>query len=212
LDYEQIIGQLSALAGPSGFEGEIAQAAAERGAEVTLVSGPVAIPAPQGVRVVQVRTACEMLAACESVFPDVDIALFSAAVADMRPVNPAGKKLKKGVDDEALSRIELMRNPDILATCGAVKRPGQVVVGFAAETDDVVAYAQAKLASKNADFMVANDVSEGRVFGSDENEAFLVSAEEVVALPAMSKADLAGIIIDKAVRSAGDAQGASWGD
>ncbi|WP_417351583.1 bifunctional phosphopantothenoylcysteine decarboxylase/phosphopantothenate--cysteine ligase CoaBC [Gordonibacter pamelaeae] len=131
--------------GKTGYA--LARAAAARGADVTLVSGPVALPEPEGVRTVHVETAREMLSAAQEAFATADVAVFSAAVADMRPREAAARKLKKGEADALLGTIELVENPDILATLGAAKRPGQVVVGFAAETDDVVANAQRKLSS-----------------------------------------------------------------
>ena len=163
--------------GKTGYA--IARAARRRGAEVTLVSGPVSIPAPTDVRVVNVKTALEMLQACEEVFPSADIALFSAAVADMRPAHAADHKLKKGAADADLGTIQLVENPDILATLGAKKMPHQVVVGFAAETDNVIANAQAKLVKKNADVIVANRVGEGLAFGTDDNAVCFVDADEV---------------------------------
>lgn len=179
----------------------IAEAAAARGANVTLVSGPVSLETPTGVERVSVRTACEMLEAAKSPFEGSDIAVFTAAVADMRPAAPAEHKLKKSSADDAglLSRIELVENPDILATLAAAKREGQVVVGFAAETDDVVANAQHKLISKHADLIVANLVGEGVAFGTDDNQATLVSANGSEALPLMSKRVLADKILDKAL-------------
>lgn len=125
----------------------LATAAANRGAQVTLISGPVALPAPAGVEMRYVESACDMLAAAEALFANADIALFAAAVADMRPANPADKKLKKGTNDSELSAIQLTENPDILATLGN-KKDGQVVIGFAAETNDVIENARKKLAKK----------------------------------------------------------------
>ena len=179
----------------------IAEAAAARGANVTLVSGPVSLETPTGVERVSVRTACEMLEAAKSPFEGSDIAVFTAAVSDMRPAAPAEHKLKKSSADDAglLSRIELVENPDILATLAAAKREGQVVVGFAAETDDVVANAQHKLISKHVDLIVANRVGEGVAFGTDDNQATLVSANGSEALPLMSKRVLADKILDKAL-------------
>lgn len=178
----------------------IAAAAARRGADVTLVSGPTALDVPDGVRVVPVGSALEMLDAASGPFSSCDIAVFAAAVSDMRPKNPATHKLKKGAADAELTTIELVENPDILATLSARKREGQVVVGFAAETDDVVENARKKLASKGAHLIVGNEVGEHRTFGSDDNQAFLVSECEVEELPLMSKDRLADAILDRAVR------------
>lgn len=181
----------------------VAEAAAARGAEVTLVSGPVALDPPPGARVVPVGTAEEMLAAARAPFAEADVAVFAAAVADLRPARPASRKLKKGRDDAALARIDLVENPDVLATLAASKAPGQFVVGFAAETDDVLANAERKLASKGADLIVANDVSEGRAFGRDEEEAALVSADGVEPLPPMAKRAIADAILDRAAAALG---------
>ena len=183
--------------GKTGYA--IARAAALRGAEVTLVSGPVSLRAPEGVRLVPVRTALDMLAASEEAFRDADIAVFAAAVADMRPKKAAARKLKKGAADAELGTIELVENPDILATLGA-RKEHQVVVGYAAETHDVAANAQKKLAAKNADFVVANDVSEGRAFGADVNEVLFVDAEGIEELPLMTKERLADAVLDKALQ------------
>ena len=179
----------------------VAEAAAARGAKVTLVSGPVALDTPAGVDRVPVRTACEMLQSASDPFERCDIAVFTAAVADMRPAAPVAHKLKKSSSDDAdlLSRIELVENPDILATLAARKRDDQIVVGFAAETDDVVANALRKLASKHADFIVANRVGEGVAFGTDDNQAMLLLADGSVDLPLMSKRELADRILDQAL-------------
>ncbi|MBR3182241.1 MAG: bifunctional phosphopantothenoylcysteine decarboxylase/phosphopantothenate--cysteine ligase CoaBC [Eggerthellaceae bacterium] len=183
--------------GKTGFA--IAEAAVRRGADVTLVTGPVDLDDVEGAKTVRVRTACEMFLEVDTVFDDADIAVFTAAVSDFRPSIVADGKLKKGIDDEALTRIELVENPDILATMGKRKRAGQVVVGFAAETGDVEANAREKLVRKNADFIVGNDVSEGKAFGADENQVLLVTKDDAKPLPLMSKADLANVILDAAL-------------
>lgn len=177
----------------------LARAAARRGATVTLVSGPVSLAEPEGVHVVRVQTAHDMLAASEEVFPSTDLALFTAAVADMRPRETAALKLKKGRDGDRLASLELVENPDILATLSKNRQADQVVVGFAAETDHVIENAQEKLRSKQADLIVGNKVGEGRVFGSDDNEACIVSVDEVDELPLMSKDRLADVILDRTV-------------
>lgn len=174
----------------------IAEAAANRGAKVTLISGPVALPAPHNVDMVYIETAQDLLEACEKVFPEVDAALFAAAVADMRPANPAEKKLKKSVNDKELSNIELTENPDVLATLGHAKT-NQVVVGFAAETNDVVDYATKKLTKKNADMIVANEVGAKKTFGEDHDEIWLVTADGAEHFDRASKAELAQVILDK---------------
>ena len=183
--------------GKMGFA--IAEAAVERGAEVTLVAGPVSLVDVPGAKMVRVGTACEMKAAVDEAFPSADIAIFSAAVSDFRPRTVSDRKLKKGADDEALTHIELVENPDILALCGAAKHAGQVVVGFAAETNDVVGNARSKLSRKKADFIVANDVSRGRGFGADSDEVAFVSASGEEHLPEMGKRELADRILDKAL-------------
>ncbi len=183
--------------GKMGFA--IAEAAVERGAEVTLVTGPVSLADVPGAKVVRVGTACEMKTAVDEAFSSADIAVFSAAVSDFRPRTVSDRKLKKGADDEVLAHIELVENPDILASCGAAKREGQVVVGFAAETNDVIGNARSKLSRKKADFVVANDVSRGRGFGTDSDEVTFVSASGEEHLPEMSKRELADRILDKAL-------------
>lgn len=182
--------------GKTGFA--LAACAAERGAQVTLVTGPVALEDPQGVEVVRIRTAQEMLQVVDERFDDADISVFSAAVSDYRPANPVERKLKKGVDDDALSSLKLVRNPDVLATVAVRKREGQVVVGFAAETEDVEQNARKKLVAKNADLVVGNLVSDGRGFGADGNEVILVTADDVQVLPYQSKVALADAILTKA--------------
>ena len=183
--------------GKMGFA--IAEAAVERGAEVTLVTGPVSLTDVPGAKMVRVGTACEMKTAVDEAFSSADIAVFSAAVSDFRPRTVSDRKLKKGADDDALVHIELVENPDILASCGAAKREGQVVVGFAAETNDVIGNARSKLSRKKADFIVANDVSSGRGFGTDSDEVAFVSASGEEHLPEMGKRELADRILDKAL-------------
>ncbi len=174
----------------------IAQAAAERGANVTLISGPVALAAPRSVKVIYIETAQELLETARSVFDKSDIALFAAAVADMRPEKPADKKLKKEVDTDSLSSITLTENPDVLATL-ASKKTHQIVVGFAAETDNVVEYAKKKLTSKHADMIVANEVGEGKAFDKDDNEIWLVTSEGTEKVEKASKSKLADVILTK---------------
>ncbi|MFN4281804.1 MAG: bifunctional phosphopantothenoylcysteine decarboxylase/phosphopantothenate--cysteine ligase CoaBC [Alphaproteobacteria bacterium] len=172
----------------SGKQGHaIAAALARLGADTTLVSGPVALADPAGVRVVRVESAREMLNACLAALP-ADIAVCAAAVADWRPANVADQKMKKG-DAKAAPEIELIANPDILAALAAASntRPG-LVVGFAAETENVIANAKAKRAKKNCDWILANDVSAAAgVFGGDENAVHLVSESGVEDWPRMAK-------------------------
>ncbi|MEE8629802.1 MULTISPECIES: bifunctional phosphopantothenoylcysteine decarboxylase/phosphopantothenate--cysteine ligase CoaBC [Methylobacterium] len=161
----------------SGKQGHaIATAAAAAGARVTLVSGPVTLPDPPGVTVVRVETASEMLAAVEAALP-ADIAVFAAAVADWRPAAFGEEKIKKG--PEGPPPLALTENPDILATV-AQRREGRppFVVGFAAETTDVIAHARAKIARKGCDLIVANDVSAATgVMGGDRNSVHLIGRD-----------------------------------
>ncbi|KMO33954.1 bifunctional phosphopantothenoylcysteine decarboxylase/phosphopantothenate synthase [Methylobacterium tarhaniae] len=161
----------------SGKQGHaIAAAAAAAGARVTLVSGPVTLPDPLGVTVVRIETAREMLAAVEAALP-ADIAVFAAAVADWRPANLGDEKIKKGPDGPP--PLGLVENPDILATI-ARRREGRppLVVGFAAETTEVIAHARAKIARKGCDLIVANDVSTATgVMGGDRNSVHLIGRD-----------------------------------
>ncbi len=177
----------------------VAEAAAARGAKVTLVSGPVALSAPVDVETISVCTAIEMLDAAREPFAASDIAVFAAAVADMRPASIADRKLKKGVDSDeaALASLALVPNPDIIKTLAASKRSDQIIAGFAAETEDIVANAQKKLSTKHADLIVGNRVGEGIAFGQDDNQAVLVTNQGVDELPLMSKRCLADSILDR---------------
>jgi phosphopantothenoylcysteine decarboxylase / phosphopantothenate---cysteine ligase len=176
----------------SGRQGHaIAAALAELGAQVTLISGPVNVPDPPGVTVRAVESAREMLDACQSVLP-VDIAVFAAAVADWRVENSATGKIKKQ-PGAAPPSLHLVPNPDILATIAVAgpQRP-RLVVGFAAETDDLMANAQSKLRRKNADWIVANDVSPATgIMGGAENAVHIVSATGIETWPRLAKDDVA---------------------
>ncbi|MGE7370096.1 bifunctional phosphopantothenoylcysteine decarboxylase/phosphopantothenate--cysteine ligase CoaBC [Neorhizobium sp. NPDC001467] len=175
----------------SGKQGHaIAAALAKLGADVTLVSGPVTIPEPDGVTTVHVETASEMLAAVEAHLP-ADIAVMVAAVADWRVATSAGQKIKKQ-PGEAPPPLMLAENPDILKTVGHhVQRP-KLVIGFAAETQDVEDNGRAKLARKGADMIVANDVSpQTGVMGGDRNRVHIISAEGIDIWPELSKTDVA---------------------
>ena len=204
----------------SGKQGHaIAAACAEAGADVLLVSGPTQQPAPERVETVRVETAVEMLAACEQGLP-ADIAICAAAVSDWRAAAPREQKVKKprrgkGRGDAGLT-LELAENPDILASLSAAgpKRP-RLVIGFAAETQDVEANAAAKLAAKGCDWILANQVAEGAVFGDDENLVrFLTRAEDggapaVEQWPRMSKAEVAERLVQRIAQSlAEDTEGA----
>ncbi|MGB1161076.1 MAG: bifunctional phosphopantothenoylcysteine decarboxylase/phosphopantothenate--cysteine ligase CoaBC [Alphaproteobacteria bacterium] len=180
----------------SGQQGQaIASALAAAGATVTLISGPVNLPEPIGVQVVKVQTADEMLAAAQAALP-ADIAVFAAAVADWKPKTSAPEKLKKTAGDNELS-MSFVKNPDILATLAkAENRPG-LVVGFAAETENVVENAKSKLTRKNADWILANDVSEGAVFGERTNTITLVSAQGAEDWPKLTKDQVAARLVEK---------------
>jgi phosphopantothenoylcysteine decarboxylase / phosphopantothenate---cysteine ligase len=180
----------------SGKQGHaIAAAAAAAGAAVTLVSGPVEVPDPPGVTVVKVETARQMLEAVEKALP-ADVAVFAAAVADWRVEQASSSKIKK--QEGRPQQLGLIENPDILATIAHRKtgRPS-LVIGFAAETDDVVANAKAKLRRKGCDWILANDVSpETGIMGGDSNTVHLVSAEGVESWPPQSKDDVARNLVD----------------
>ena len=172
----------------SGKQGyAIASALATLGADVTLVSGPVSITPPSNVTLKKVETARDMLAACETALPS-DIFVSVAAVADWRPSQHADKKIKK--DGTKIPPLKLEENPDILKTlCASKKRP-ELVIGFAAETNDVIKHAAAKRLRKGCDWIVANDVS-GDVMGGDHNSMILVTETETNSWPRLSKADAA---------------------
>jgi phosphopantothenoylcysteine decarboxylase/phosphopantothenate--cysteine ligase len=174
----------------SGKQGHaIAAALAGLGAETVLVAGPSHEPDPPGVRVVHVETAREMLSACEAALP-ADVAVCAAAVADWRVAETAGQKIKKNGKPPAL---KLAENPDILKTLSAAgnRRP-RLVVGFAAETTDIVRHAREKLARKGCDWILANDVSPSSgTFGGDSNTIHLVDAVGVEDWPVLSKRDVA---------------------
>jgi phosphopantothenoylcysteine decarboxylase/phosphopantothenate--cysteine ligase len=173
----------------SGKQGyAIAAALARLGAQVTLISGPTALPAPARVKRVWVETAMEMLAASQEALP-ADIAVCVAAVADWRPDQVMGVKLKKS--HAGPPNINLVENPDILASLSAKgpQRP-KIVVGFAAETDNLLPNAKAKLSRKGCDWIVANDIAADEIMGGDENEVFLVTAKAVDHWEKASKAEV----------------------
>ena len=180
----------------SGRQGHaIAHALAAAGARTTLVSGPTRLADPPDVGVVRVETASEMLEACRTALP-VDVAVCAAAVADWRVAQPAGNKLKKD-GAGSLPGLELVENPDILATLSqpGPRRPG-LVIGFAAETEQVLDHAADKLRRKGCDWILANDVSASQgVFGGDENTVHLVTADQVESWPRMAKAEVAARLV-----------------
>lgn len=168
----------------SGKQGyAIARACAKLGANVTLVSGPVSLTPPQNVDVKKIETAREMLTACEAALP-ADVFISVAAVADWRAANMTPKKIKK--DGKKIPPLALEENPDILQTLSSHKNRPELVIGFAAETNDVVKHAQAKLVKKKCDWIIANDVS-GDVMGGDNNTMILVTKTDVEPWPLMSK-------------------------
>jgi len=182
----------------SGKQGHaIAAALAARGAEVTLVTGPVTLPDPPGVKTVHVEAARDMFSACFLDLP-VDIFVAAAAVADWRVAVEAPQKLKKSGD--LPPTLKLAENPDILRAIGTTdaKRRPALVVGFAAETENVVAHAQKKLASKGCDWILANDVSDGTgTFGGDSNAVHLVTPDTVEDWPRMSKSEVAARLAER---------------
>ncbi len=188
----------------SGKQGyALAEAAVALGAETVLVSGPVNLPIPPGAQMMPVETAAEMLKVVEAELP-ADIAIFAAAVADWRVASTADQKIKKG--SGGLPDLKLAENPDILKTvAGAAKakRP-KLVVGFAAETENVIANAKAKLAKKGCDLIVANDVSaEKGVMGGDRNTVHLVSASGVESWPELDKSEVARRLMEDFARRLG---------
>jgi phosphopantothenoylcysteine decarboxylase/phosphopantothenate--cysteine ligase len=193
IDAVRYIGNRSS--GRMGFA--LAAEAAARGALVTLVTGPVDLVLDRpGVQRVDVDTAAEMARACATHAADSDVVIMCAAVADYRPARPSSGKMKKG---SGILALELEPTEDILAGLGAAKRPGQVLVGFALETDDELAHAQAKLQRKNLDMVVMNSLRHtGAGFGHDTNRvSILRQGKDPEHLPLLSKADTARAILDR---------------
>jgi phosphopantothenoylcysteine decarboxylase / phosphopantothenate---cysteine ligase len=184
----------------SGKQGyAIARAAAVLGARVTLISGPVALAAPAGVDIVAVESAAEMLTATEAALP-ADIAIFAAAVADWRVANAAGEKIKKGAK-AALPKLDLTENADILKTVAhlAPGRRPPLVIGFAAETENVLEHAKKKRKAKGCDWIVANDVSpKTGVMGGNRNTVHIVTADGVEDWPEMDKDKVADALVARA--------------
>ena len=180
--------------GKMGYQ--TAQAAARRGARVTLISGPVSLPCPYGVKRVMVESAAQMYEAVMTAAREAHIIVKSAAVADYTPAVTADHKVKKSDGDLSLA---LTRTRDILAALGQNKRPGQVIVGFSMETDDLIANSTAKLAKKKADMIVANSLrEEGAGFGGDTNVATLITAQGAQRLEKMTKYELGNLILTRA--------------
>jgi phosphopantothenoylcysteine decarboxylase/phosphopantothenate--cysteine ligase len=180
----------------SGRQGyALARTAAARGAEVTLVSANVALPDPAGVKVVRVVSADDLRLAVLDAAGDADAIVMAAAVADFRPAERSLSKVKKTSDDPA--PVALVRNPDVLAEISAARPAGQVVVGFAAETDDVLANGREKLARKGCDLLVVNEVGEGLAFEVDDNAAVVLGADgSETTVPHGSKESVAHAVWD----------------
>lgn len=189
----------------SGKQGHaIAAALAQAGAAVTLISGPVNLNDPDGVKTIHIETAEDMLNACESALP-VDIAICAAAVSDWRAKSPADQKIKKG-DSKTPPTLELIENPDILKTIATHKIRPHLVIGFAAETENLIENAKAKLQKKSCDWILANNVAENDVFGSDANHVTLVTKDHTGEWPPGDKETIARDIVQKIVQYFGNTQ------
>lgn len=177
----------------------IARRAMMRGADVTLVSGKVNIKPPMGVRVVPVVSAADMAQAVKEAAGEQDIIIKAAAVADYRPCAAADEKLKKKDDEMS---VALERTEDILAYLGAHRREGQFLCGFSMETEHMIENSLAKLEKKNIDMIVANNLKqEGAGFGTDTNVVTLLTKEETVELPVMSKEEVADKLLDRIMQA-----------
>ncbi len=189
--------------GKMGFA--VAEAAAKRGAEVLIVAGATTAPVPDGVPVVRVESTCDLCDAVTARAPEMDVIIQAAAPADYRFAVTFSQKHKKAHDGQPLL-LEMVENPDVAAAVGRMKRPGQTLVGFAAETQDLVANARRKLDRKNLDLIVANDVSRpGAGFNVDTNIATLITRDGTVDCPLRSKKELAGDILDAVMALRGKA-------
>jgi phosphopantothenoylcysteine decarboxylase/phosphopantothenate--cysteine ligase len=183
--------------GKMGFA--VAEAARARGARVTVVAGQTSVEPPSNVNVIRAVSADEMHAAVMKELPNATVFIGSAAVADYRPANAANAKIKK--DGKETMTLELRKTPDILSDVSKQRSNGQLVIGFAAETNDVVNYARSKMEKKGLDMVVANDITkEGAGFDTDTNIATLLTKTGEVDLPLMSKRELADRILDELVR------------
>jgi phosphopantothenoylcysteine decarboxylase/phosphopantothenate--cysteine ligase len=184
--------------GKMGFA--VAEAAAQRGADVTVVAGQTTVSPPSGVRVVKAISAKEMFDAVMKELPKATVFVGAAAVADYAPANAANAKIKK--DGRDSMTLELKKTPDILSEVSKRRRGGQLVVGFAAETNDVVTYAKIKMGKKGLDMVVANDITkEGAGFDTDTNIATIITKSgEEIELPKMPKRELADRILDEVVK------------
>ena len=176
----------------------IAENCMRRGAEVTLVSGPVQIASPLCVRVIPVVTAADMASAVKECYKEQDIIIKTAAVADYRPAHPADEKVKK---KDAESVLELERTEDILAYLGAHRRDGQFICGFSMETENMLENSRAKLAKKNVDMIVANNLKvAGAGFGTDTNVVTIITKDDCKQLELMSKSEVAASIVDEILK------------
>jgi phosphopantothenoylcysteine decarboxylase/phosphopantothenate--cysteine ligase len=192
LDPVRFLGNSSS--GKQGYA--FAVTAAARGARVTLVAANTALPDPAGVDLVRVVSTEDLHKAVLAAAADADAVVMAAAPADFRPASYSEHKIKKG-GDGGVPELTLVRTVDVAAELGAVKRPGQVLVAFAAETRDAIANARAKLARKNADLIVVNDVSGGRAFGADTNAATVLDAAgNATEIPECTKTELADAVWD----------------
>ena len=197
----------------SGKQGyAFARTAVARGARVTIIAANVDLPDPAGVTLVRVGTTAEMRDATLAAAVDADAVIMAAAPADYRPARYQNEKIKK---DGPAPTLKLVTNPDIAAELGATRRPGQVLVVFAAETHDALAHGRAKLASKRADLVVVNEVGEGKAFGTDDNAATVLDADgKATELAARPKDDLADAVWDLVLPllagRATDPAGLSW--
>jgi phosphopantothenoylcysteine decarboxylase / phosphopantothenate---cysteine ligase len=193
LDPVRFLGNRSS--GKQGYA--FARTASARGARVTLVAANVHLPDPAGVEVLRVGTTEELRKATVEAAYDADVVVMAAAPADFRPARYQSSKIKKS-EDGSVPTLELVANPDIAAELGAAKRPGQILVAFAAETDDALANGAAKLARKRADLIVVNEVGPDLAFGTDDNAATVLGADgSTVKLDARPKDELADAVWDR---------------
>jgi phosphopantothenoylcysteine decarboxylase/phosphopantothenate--cysteine ligase len=189
----------------SGKQGHaIAAALSNAGAAVTLVTGPVALPDPAGVETVHIETAQEMLEACEIALP-ADIAVCAAAVSDWRAENTAQQKIKKA-DSKTPPALALTENPDILQTLSTHKKRPQLVIGFAAETENLIENAKAKLVKKSCDWIIANNVGEKNIFGTDQNHVHIITKENMQEWPPADKETIARDIAAEIIKTVTHAQ------
>jgi phosphopantothenoylcysteine decarboxylase/phosphopantothenate--cysteine ligase len=185
----------------------LAEAARDRGATVRVISGVTTVAAPSGIQLIETNTAEEMRAAVSQEFPDATIFIGAAAVADYRARSSSETKIKK---DSVNLTLELERTPDILSGVARARKNGQLVIGFAAETNDVITQAREKLSAKNLDMIVANDVTRaGAAFDSDANEVTILVSKgaKKIDVPLMSKLAVAHRILDEVVKLRDQAQG-----